>query len=132
MASADRSFVLEDLKTNELLAIQLDKINLTCDKVLSAALRQLLDEILFPLRLSSFHRKILFQDRLKWLHLANNGNITDEGLLNLTRMKRLEYLRLGGLGNLKRPEETLQRLEAELSDCLIEFPPYRSHEKIEE
>ena len=73
----------------------------------------------------------LLQDRLKWLHLANNGNITDEGLLNLKRMKRLEYLRLGGLGNLKRPEETLQRLEAELSDCLIEFPPYRSHEKIE-
>ena len=74
----------------------------------------------------------MFQNKLKWLHLASNGNITDEGLLNLTRMKKLEYLRLGGLGNLKRPEETLQRLEAELRDCLIEFPPYRSHEKIGE
>ena len=73
-----------------------------------------------------------FQDRLKWLHLASNGNITDEGLLNLRRMKKLEYLRLGNLGNLKRAEETVQSLEAALGDCLIEFPPYRSHQKPEE
>ena len=78
------------------------------------------------------HGIIMFQDKLKWLHLASNGNITDEGLLNLTRMKKLEYLKLGNLGNLKRPEETVNSLEAELGDCLIEFPPYRSHEKIEE
>ena len=54
---------MENLKTNDLFAIQLDKINLTCDKVLSAALRQLLDEILFPLRLSSFRRKILINTK---------------------------------------------------------------------
>ena len=54
------TILLGSLRTNELDINQFDKINLTCDKVLSAALRWLLDEILFPLRLSSFRRKILF------------------------------------------------------------------------
>merc|ERR1712110_1348523 len=48
---------------NELDTYQFNEINLSCDKVLSAALRWLLDEILFPLRLSSFRRKILFHPR---------------------------------------------------------------------
>ena len=64
--------------------------------------------------------------------MANNGNITDQGLLNLSRMKKLEYLRLENLWNLKRPEESLHTLETELKNCLIEFPPYKCNEKIEE
>ena len=47
-------------------------------------------------------------------------------------MKKLEYLRLENLWNLKRPEESLHTLETELKNCLIEFPPYKCNEKIEE
>ena len=60
------TILLGNLKTNGLDINQFDKINLTCDKVLSAALRWLLDEILFPLRLSSFRRKILFRPQLRF------------------------------------------------------------------
>ena len=85
LASANGSVFLEDLITNELLTIRLDSINLTCDKVLSAALRQLLDEILFPLRLSSFRRKLLFHPQAP---LASaNCSIHSSGLLILADIR---------------------------------------------
>ena len=41
------------------------------------------------------------KDKLRWLHLAGNGSISDNGVLQLARMKKLEYLRLENLQEMK-------------------------------
>merc|ERR1719154_307534 len=64
------------------------------------------------------------KNKLKYLHLASNGNISDQGLSHLKRMKKIEYLKLENLQELKRPEETLDDLIRSLPNCKIEFPPY--------
>ena len=64
------------------------------------------------------------KDKLKWLHLARNGNISDRGIQQLGRMKKLEYLKLESLQEMKNPRNVLQELESKLPNCQIEFPPY--------
>ena len=64
------------------------------------------------------------KNKLKWLHLANNGNISHSGLMNLTRLQQLEYLKLENLQELKKPQETLSDLQSKMPHCQIEFPPY--------
>ena len=64
------------------------------------------------------------KDKLRWLHLAGNGNISDNGVLQLARMKKLEYLRLENLQEMKNPRNVLQELESRLPKCEMEFPPY--------
>ena len=61
---------------------------------------------------------------MRWLHLGSNGNISDKGLMNLSKMKKLEYLKLENLQELRKPKEVLQDLEARLPSCQIEFPPH--------
>ena len=68
------------------------------------------------------------KDRLRYLHLASNGNITDQGLSHLKRLKKIEYLQLENLGELKRPQETLNDLISSLPNCTINFPPYTNTE----
>ena len=67
------------------------------------------------------------KDKLKWLHLASNGNISDNGVLQLARMKKLEYLKLENLQEMKNPRNVLQELESKLPSCQIEFPPYTAN-----
>ena len=55
----------------------------------------------------------MFSCLRRWLHLAENGNISDSGLLELQKLKKLEYLKLEKLQELKRPEETFQTLRQE-------------------
>ena len=64
------------------------------------------------------------KDKLKWLHLARNGNISDRGIQQLGRMKKLEYLKLESLQEMKNPRNVLEELESKLPNCQIEFPPY--------
>jgi len=56
--------------------------------MLSAALRQLLDEILFPLRLSSFRRKILFHLQATLL-ASDNYSILLSRLIHLANIRFL-------------------------------------------
>ena len=58
------------------------------------------------------------------LHLAGNGNITGEGLLQLGKMEVLEELHLENLHEVKRPEEILRQLGTLLPDCSITWPPF--------
>ena len=46
--------------------------------------------------------------------------------MNLSRMKKLEYLKLENLQELRKPKDVLQDLEASLPNCQIEFPPHTS------
>ena len=39
-------------------------------------------------------------------------------------MKKLEYLKLESLQEMKNPRNVLQELESKLPSCQIEFPPY--------
>ena len=55
----------------------------------------------------------MFPSLIRWLHLADNGNISDKGLLELHKLKKLEYLKLENLQELKRPEETVETLRQE-------------------
>ena len=64
------------------------------------------------------------KDKLRWLHVARNGNISDRGIQQLGRMKKLEYLKLETLQEMKNPRNVLQELESKLPNCQIEFPPY--------
>lgn len=66
------------------------------------------------------------KDKLTWLHLASNGNISDSGVLQLARMKKLEYLKLENLQEMKNPRNVLKELESKLPACQLEFPPYTS------
>jgi len=68
------------------------------------------------------------RNKLRWLHLAENGNISDSGLLELQKLRKLEYLKLEKLQELKRPEETFQTLRSNMPSCQIEFPPFTNEE----
>ena len=69
------------------------------------------------------------KNRLRWLHLAGNGNITDSGLLHLKRLEHLEYLKLENLHEAKNPENVLKELQLKMPNCKIEFPPYTVKEE---
>ena len=62
--------------------------------------------------------------RLTGLHLAGNGNITGDGLLQLGKMQVLEDLHLENLHEVKRPEEVLKQLGTLLPNCNISWPPF--------
>jgi len=62
--------------------------------------------------------------KLTSLHLAGNGNITGEGLLQLGKMEVLEELYLANLHEVKSPEEILRQLGTLLPDCSITWPPF--------
>ena len=64
------------------------------------------------------------KNRLRWLHLASNGNITDAGILHLQQLAKLEYLKLENLHEVKNPESVVKLLQLKIPDCKIEFPPY--------
>ena len=68
------------------------------------------------------------KSRLRWLHLAGNGNISAEGLLKLQRLTNLEYLKLENLQEVKNPEGVLKELQFKLPDCKVDFPPYTEEE----
>jgi len=67
---------------------------------------------------------IITKNKLRWLHLGSNGNISDQGLMYLSKMKKLEYLKLENLQELRKPKEVLKDLETCLPNCQIEFPPH--------
>ena len=69
------------------------------------------------------------KNKLQYLHLASNGNISDQGLAHLKRMQQLQYLKLENLQELKRPQETLSDLISNLPNCKVEFPPYTDTEE---
>ena len=62
--------------------------------------------------------------RLRWLHLAGNGDITAVGLLQLQKLQKLEYLKLENLQEVQNPESVLKELQLKIPKCKIEFPPY--------
>jgi len=64
------------------------------------------------------------KNRLRWLHLAGNGNITDAGILYLRQLVKLEYLKLENLQEVKNPESVVKDLQLKIPNCKIDFPPY--------
>ena len=71
-----------------------------------------------------FYLVAFTKKQLTSLHLAGNGNITGEGLLQLGKMQVLEELHLENLHEVKKPEEGLQRLGNLLPNCNISWPPF--------
>ena len=71
-----------------------------------------------------FYLVAFTKKQLTSLHLAGNGNITGEGLLQLGKMQVLEELHLENLHEVKKPEEVLQQLGNLLPNCNISWPPF--------
>lgn len=69
-------------------------------------------------------------DRLESLEVSDNGNVTDEGVASLRKLKKLRHLWLENLGGVDNPEHVLKGLRKELPSCHIEWPPFtdQSHQ----
>ena len=59
------------------------------------------------------------QDRLEWLELSDNGNITEKGLRHLRKLRKLKFLKLGNLQGVQNPSDILELLKKDMPDCEI-------------
>lgn len=61
------------------------------------------------------------KDRIEWLELSDNGNVTDAGVKHLRKLSKLKFLKLENLQGVRNPSEVLERLKKDLPCCEIVY-----------
>jgi len=59
------------------------------------------------------------KDRLEWLELSDNGNVTEKGLRHLRKLRKLKFLKLANLPGVQNPSDLLELLKKDMPDCEI-------------
>ena len=59
------------------------------------------------------------KDRLQWLELSDNGNVSDAAVKRLRRLNNLKFLKLENLQGVQNPSEVLEDLKKHLPGCEI-------------